>query len=119
MIKKIKEKDIFIKSLHFETDEKIKELYKKIVGNSENQEDDVITLYHGSDRELRVEDIKFPGLRDRCDFGKGFYLTNDREIAEEWVRNIKNPIINEYALNLSTQSILELDGDSWIHVILM
>ena len=37
--------------------------------------DDIInvTLYHGSDREKRTSDIEFPGPRNDCDFGSGFY----------------------------------------------
>ena len=33
-----------------------------------------------------IEDIKFPESRPDYDFGRGFYLTPDKRIAEEWIR---------------------------------
>jgi hypothetical protein len=42
-------------------------------------------LYHGGERELRLESIKFPGLRNDCDFGAGFYCAENKDTADEWV----------------------------------
>ena len=46
-----------------------------------------IILYHGGEREMRICDIEFPGPRNDCDFGAGFYLTPDRNVAEESTTN--------------------------------
>jgi len=48
-----------------------------------DKEIESIILYHGSDRVRQLKDISFPGLRSDCDFGRGFYLTPDKHIAEE------------------------------------
>ncbi len=41
-----------------------------------------ITLYHGTTDKIVTPEF---GLgNDRHDYGKGFYLTNDIELAKEW-----------------------------------
>jgi len=77
-----------------------------------------ITLYHASDMVIKTEDILFPGPRENCDFGPGFYLTEDKRIAEEWVFRLDSPMINVYEYTLDTSPILHLEGEDWIRVIL-
>ena len=79
---------------------------------------DIITLYHGSDREIFTKDIILPGPRETCDFGKGFYLTDNKNIAEEWVCNESTAIINVYELDASATAITELTGTDWLRVII-
>ena len=62
-------------------------------------------LYHGGDRSLPIENIQFPGLRVNCDFGRGFYLAENKETAEEWIRKSKTPIVNVYEYNNDIISI--------------
>ena len=87
--------------LSFASDLQIKALYRKYcikedITNNVTQKE--VILYHGSNKIVKVEDIKLPGPRDDCDFGPGFYMTPNRQIAEEWVRKIKTPVINKYKL---------------------
>jgi len=116
MIKEIKMSNPFLLSLTYATNEEVSRRYKEIMGKPE--EGTIITLYHGSDKEVKVEDIILPGPRKECDFGAGFYLTDRREIAEEWVCNKDNPIVNEYRLDISKETILHLEDRDWLHVVL-
>ena len=81
--------------------------------------DELITLklYHGSDEIRRVQDIKFPGPRENCDFGKGFYLAVNKHTAEEWVIREDTPIVNSYVFVAKKKDILYLSGEDWIRVL--
>jgi len=81
--------------------------------------DDIVsvTLYHGSDREIRAEDIKFPGPRNDCDFGSGFYLTEVKNVAAEWIFEEPAPIINEYKFSFLRNQVLYLKDEDWLRVI--
>ena len=76
-----------------------------------------ILLYHASEKTIHTQDIQLPGPRENCDFGPGFYLTEDKHIAEEWVSTLHNPFINIYEYTPSTP-VLHLAGEDWIRVIL-
>ena len=76
-----------------------------------------VTLYHGSDREIRVKDIEFPGPRNDCDFGRGFYLTEVKNVAAEWIFEETNPIINEYNFSFSRNQVLYLKNENWLRVV--
>jgi hypothetical protein len=81
--------------------------------------DDIsIKVFHASDREMRVEDIKFPGPRSDCDFGAGFYLTENRQVANEWVCNAYTPVINEYRFTFNKKNVLYLEDSKWLKVVL-
>ena len=81
--------------------------------------DELITLnlYHGSDEIRRVRDINFPGPRENCDFGKGFYLAVNKHTAEEWVIREDTPIVNSYVFMAKKKDILYLTGEDWIRVL--
>ena len=64
-----------------------------------NPETVSLRLYHGIGRIVGINDIVFPGPRQNCDFGNGFYLTKNEGIAEEWVKDEAKPYINAYTLN--------------------
>ena len=76
-----------------------------------------ITLYHASDRVVDIPDIKFPGPRENCDFGNGFYLAENKYVAEEWVIRKPLPIINVYHFEAPKKEILYLDGADWVKTI--
>ena len=76
-----------------------------------------LTLYHGSDRIVLPENIRFPGPRGDCDFGTGFYLTDSRHVAEEWVCNEQTPIINVYNYTVPQNDVLYLVDTDWLRVI--
>ena len=76
-----------------------------------------IILYHGGDVCLPVEDIDL-NRRDDYDFGMGFYMTPDRDIAEEWVRERDTPVINTYKLSYRENEIAFLSHSDWLKVII-
>jgi len=75
-------------------------------------------LYHGGDKEMQVSEINFNGTRDDCDFGAGFYLTPDRKVAEEWVRDRTTPVINTYRLTYCTSDVTVLEGSDWLKAVI-
>ena len=77
-----------------------------------------MTVYHGSNQARDVHNIYFPGPREDCDFGRGFYVTQHRIIAEEWVINESNPVINKYRLKAPESSVLRLKGRDWLRVVI-
>ena len=75
-------------------------------------------VYHGSNRIMRVADIVFPGPREDCDFGRGFYVTQQKAIAEEWVIKETTPVINKYTFIAPENEILRLKGRDWLKVVI-
>ena len=78
-----------------------------------------ISLYHGSNAEVRQPEI-LPRLR-ALDFGAGFYLTSNQEQAIRWARlvarrrgtaqAILNRLTDQYAfLTPAALAFLEFDG---------
>jgi hypothetical protein len=60
-------------------------------------------LFHGSDRKIEVFEIDLTLNSLPCDFGNGFYTTNNYWEAVEWAEN-KTPIsivINEYRWDIA------------------
>ena len=79
-------------------------------------ESNLIKVYHGSDKVLPIEDIILPNARNSYDFGQGFYLTTNQDIAEEWSSlRSKFNIVNIYELDLA-DSIHILDY-TWLDVV--
>lgn len=79
---------------------------------------DNIILYHGSTKEKIVPTY---GLgEDRHGYGKGFYLTEDIQLAKEW--SVSNPMQNQgwvhkYSLDISDLSIYDFSKGnilSWL-----
>lgn len=66
----------------------------------------MITLYHGSNVEVRQPDVNKG--RKNLDFGPGFYVTKMKDQAQNWAQIIASrkgrripPIISIYTFNLS------------------
>ncbi len=57
-----------------------------------------IKVYHGSNCEVKEPSLLYG--REDADFGVGFYVTTDAEMAEKWAARRNNPIINVYTINL-------------------
>ena len=76
-----------------------------------------VVVFHGSNKIIKAEDIVFPSPRKYYDFGPGFYLTESRKIAEEWVIDEQIPIVNEYMLSVPKQRILFLEKRDWLQVV--
>ena len=80
------------------------------------------TIYHGSVQ--RVERPFYLGGKVHNDYGRGFYCTENREIAAEWAVNIENDgWINEYEIDCDELDILDLNAPDlcilhWLAVLL-
>lgn len=77
-------------------------------------------LYHGGEKELSVNEIIFPGLRDDCDFGAGFYCAKNKETADEWVskKRFNKKIISVYEYTQDKDDEIILSDLDWVKVIL-
>lgn len=77
-----------------------------------------IILYHGSPNKI-VKPTYGLG-EDRHDYGRGFYLTEDIELAKEWA--VCNPVdisgwVHKYELEMSELSVLDFSKEnilSWL-----
>ena len=70
-----------------------------------------ITLYHGTPD--RIVTLKFGGGDDKHDYGRGFYLTENIELAKEWAvcrPNEKNGWVHKYELECDGLKILDFQG---------
>ncbi len=74
-------------------------------------------LYHGSSMIVQNPDLEH--TRIDLDFGAGFYLTEDMEMAEKWACNKKNSVLNIYYANLSDLKICQLGlTKEWLHFVI-
>ena len=64
-----------------------------------------IKVYHGSNCEVKEPSLSYG--REDADFGIGFYVTTDVEMAEKWAARRHNPIINVYEVDLNSLNGLE------------
>ena len=73
---------------------------------------DIVTLYHGSKSGIRG--IIAPISRERCDFGKGFYMGTDRTQPLTLICNYPSAKIYTLSVNLSDLKILDVEvGLDW------
>ena len=72
----------------------------------------IITLYHGSKSGLHGEIA--PQSRDRCDFGKGFYMGTDRMQSLTLIYNYPKAKLYTLTLDISQLSLLNVEvGLEW------
>ena len=80
------------------------------------------TIYHGSIQ--RLEHPFYLGGKAHNDYGKGFYCTEEKDMAAEWaVSGNCNGWINEYEIDISDLTILNLNASDycilhWLAVLL-
>lgn len=91
----------------------------KSVNESSNKAWEDVTLYHGSrggiDGEIQ------PISRDRCDFGRGFYMGENPEQVKSLVVDDAAPVFYKLTFKLSEipdNKILVLDGEDWTNAVL-
>lgn len=78
----------------------------------------ILTLYHGSRRV--VEKPMYGKGKSDNDYGSGFYLTKNKNLASEWAAlygSDNSCYLNEYRIDISNLNILELDDNdviSWV-----
>ena len=81
-----------------------------------------IILYHGSIK--KVEKPIFGEGKTYNDYGQGFYLIKDIELAKEWSINENyNGILNKYELEINDLKILDLSSKeynvlNWLAILL-
>lgn len=72
----------------------------------------LITLYHGS--KAGIKGAIAPISRDRCDFGKGFYMGTEKAQPLTLICNYPNPILYTVQLNLTGLKVLDIEiGLQW------
>lgn len=74
-----------------------------------------LIVYHGSDRI--IEKPKHNGGRKFSDFGLGFYITTNMEMAKSWAtrKKDKNAYVNKYMLNSEGLNSLTFELDlEWL-----
>ncbi len=72
-------------------------------------------LYHGS--EKIIENPVYGKGNPRNDYGRGFYCTENEELAKEWAcSNNKNGFANKYELSMEDLKVLYLNSEEY-HVL--
>lgn len=80
------------------------------------------TLYHGS--QLIVQKPQYGKGKTYNDYGRGFYCTEDLDLAKEWaVKRDQDGFVNTYTIDESNLNILNLESPefsclNWIELLL-
>jgi hypothetical protein len=79
-------------------------------------------IYHGSNKI--ITEPEFGKGRPYNDYGLGFYLSDNRDIAGEWavIQTERDGYINEYTLDYTGLQVLNLDKEpltAWIAVLVL
>ncbi len=91
---------------------KSSEIIKEIKENHMIRTDETVTLYHGS--KSRIRGAIAPISRERCDFGKGFYMGTDRTQPLTLICNYPDVRIYTLSVNLADLKILDIEvGLDW------
>jgi len=86
--------------------------YSQFEGNRIITTDEVITLYHGS--KAGINSTIQPNSRDKCDFGKGFYMGTNRIQPLTLICNYPKAKLYTIKANLSGLKILDIEiGIDW------
>ena len=92
--------------------EMIKEFPSCPILNQCESNDKIVTLYHGS--RSGIHGAIAPISRQRCDFGKGFYMGTDRTQPLTLICNYPNAKIYTLRVDLSDLKILDMEaGLEW------
>ena len=84
--------------------------------------DNIITLYHGSEKIIK-KPVYGAGKRYN-DYGRGFYCTQELDLAKEWaVSEERDGYANEYHMNMEGLEVLDLTQDDfcilhWLAILL-
>ena len=72
----------------------------------------ILTLYHGSPKI--VEKPVFGGGKENNDYGRGFYCTENQDLAKEWaVSALQNGFANRYTIDTTYLKILDLNSPAY------
>jgi len=80
---------------------------------------DKVRLYHASHNVKQIKDIYFPGRKDSFDFGQGFYLTENKFVADMWSITNNRPVVNVYEYTKNTQTLYDISNDfeNWLKIV--
>lgn len=74
-------------------------------------------LYHGSSVIVEIPDLEH--TRIDLDFGAGFYLTEDLEMAQKWACNKNKSVVDSYEADLSKLNVYTLGiTKEWLHFVI-
>ena len=86
--------------------------FSQYEGNSVVVSDETITLYHGSKSGL--SGAIMPQSRDKCDFGKGFYMGTEKDHPLTLICNFESAVLYTLQVDLSGLKILDVEvGMDW------
>ncbi|MDO4322531.1 MAG: DUF3990 domain-containing protein [Lachnospiraceae bacterium] len=86
--------------------------FSQFEGNHIIRTNEIVTLYHGS--KSGIHGAIAPISRERCDFGKGFYMGTDRTQPLTLICNFPDARIYTLSVNLSELKILNVEvGLDW------
>ncbi len=86
--------------------------FSQFEGNHIIRTDEIVTLYHGSKSGLRG--VIAPISRERCDFGKGFYMGTDRTQPLTLICNYPDARLYTLSVNLADLKIFDVEvGLDW------
>jgi transcriptional regulator with XRE-family HTH domain len=86
--------------------------FTQFEGNHIISSNEIVTLYHGSKSGIRGSIA--PISRERCDFGKGFYMGTERTQPLTLICNFPDARIYTLSVNLSGLKILDVEvGLDW------
>lgn len=69
-------------------------------------------LYHGSDHVIKRPE--FGAGKKHNDYGRGFYCTENIELAKEWaVSEDADGYVNKYSIDTSRLSILDINSEQY------
>lgn len=69
-------------------------------------------LYHGSDHI--IEKPEFGAGKKHNDYGRGFYCTQNIELAKEWaVSEDADGYVNKYSIYTSKLEVLDINSDKY------
>lgn len=86
--------------------------FSQFEGNHIIKTSEIVTLYHGS--KSGIQGNIAPVSRNRCDFGKGFYMGTDRTQPLTLICNYPNAKLYTLSVDLSDLKILDVEvGLDW------
>ena len=87
----------------------------RLLGNIPSLERRIIKLYHGSPN--RVINPTFGMGKDMHDYGRGFYLTPNLELAKEWATcsGSSEGYVHAYLLDLTDLNVMDFDKTDVLH----
>lgn len=89
---------------------------KKQIDNKDSLPENLI-LYHGSNEKVSLPKVDCG--RTDVDFGKGFYLTADLDMASKWACRKAISIVSEYKISLKGLKVYKFKADKeWLDFVM-